>query len=72
MYLETKTMPDKNHHTVYTKTYIRKTVATIAYTSGRTELEVQRFGGWASQAHRTYISTMDSNKVNKTLITAIT
>ena len=55
----------------YTLHAIRRTAATIAYASGSSELEVQRFGGWASQAHRTYISTADSTRVNKTLINAI-
>ena len=39
---------------------------------GRLELEVQRFGGWASIAHRTYINTSDTRGVNRALIHAIT
>ena len=54
----------------YTLHGIRKTAATVAFASGRSELEVQRFGGWASQAHRVYINTRDTAKVNETLITA--
>ena len=57
--------------TPYTLHAIRRTAATVAFASGSSELEVQRFGGWASQAHRTYINTDDSNKVNRTLISAI-
>ena len=56
----------------YTLHAIRKAAATVAYASGNTELEVQRFGGWASNAHRIYINTKDSKKVNQTLIHAIT
>ena len=58
--------------TPYTLHVICKTTVTIAYASGSTELEVQRFGGWAFPAHHTYIGTINSNKVNKTLITTIT
>ena len=58
--------------TPYTLHAIRKAAATVAFASGSTELEVRRFGGWASNAHRTYIDTADSNKVNKTLVKAIT
>ena len=55
-------------HTVHA---IRKAVATTAYASGNTELEVRRFGGWASTAHGNYIRTVDSPKVNRALIQAI-
>ena len=58
--------------TPYTLHAIRKAAATVAFASGNTELEVRRFGGWASNAHRAYIETIDSNKVNRTLVKAIT
>lgn len=56
--------------TPYTLHAIRKAAATVAFASGSSELEVQRFGGWASNAHRQYISTRDSHKVNRALIRA--
>lgn len=56
--------------TPHTLHAIRKAAATVAFASGSSELEVQRFGGWASQAHKTYINTKDSNKVNYALIKA--
>lgn len=54
----------------YTLHAIRKAAATVAFASGSSELEVQRFGGWASTAHKIYINTRDSNRVNHALIKA--
>lgn len=56
----------------YTLHAIRRAAATVAFQSGSTELEVQRFGGWASDAHKRYINTHDSCKVNRALVRAIT
>lgn len=36
---------------------IRKAAATAAHDSGCQELDIQRYGGWRSNAHRAYIST---------------
>ena len=49
---------------------LRKAAATKAVEGGCTELEVRRFGGWRSQAHRVYIKT-SGEAVNKALISAI-
>ena len=57
--------------TPHTLHAIRKAAATVAYASGNTELEVRRFGGWASTAHHDYINTADSRKVNRALIQAM-
>lgn len=36
---------------------IRKAAATAAHHSGCQEIDIQRYGGWRSNAHRSYIST---------------
>ena len=48
---------------------LRKASATLAHTGGCSDLEVQRHGGWTSNAYRTYIQT-DSHKVNDVLSTS--
>lgn len=50
---------------------IRKAAATTAFASGMTELEIQRFGGWSSNAHKKYITTKSARKVNQALLRAI-
>ena len=46
---------------------LRKASATTVYDAGCTELEVQRHGGWASTAYRTYIRTDAQKKISKAL-----
>lgn len=49
---------------------IRKVAATAAHSQGCDELEIQRYGGWCSNAHRAYITTTQQN-VNSAIIAAI-
>ena len=50
---------------------IRKTASTTASGKGCSELEIQRYGGWSSAAHRVYITKTDTKKVTKALASAI-
>ena len=50
---------------------IRKAAATAAHQAGCTDLQVQRHGGWKSNAYKNYIETHDSYKVHKALIHSI-
>lgn len=40
---------------------IRKAAATAAHDQGCPEIEIQRYGGWRSNAHRSYIATSQRN-----------
>ena len=55
----------------YTLHSIRKSAATTAFEGGRSELEIKHFGGWSSDAHRTYINIKHTHRVNKTLVQAL-
>ena len=47
---------------------IRKTMSTVAYHAGVSELEIKSFGAWSSSAYKTYISTRADISVNNALI----
>lgn len=49
---------------------IRKAAATAAHDQGCDELEIQRYGGWRSNAHRQYITTTQNN-VNSAIVHAL-
>lgn len=49
---------------------IRKAAATAAHQHGCPELDIQRYGGWRSNAHRSYISTTQ-HKVNTVITNAL-
>lgn len=49
---------------------IRKAAATAAHHLGCPELDIQRYGGWRSNAHRSYISTSQRN-VNSAITQAL-
>lgn len=49
---------------------IRKAAATNAHLSGCSELSIQNYGGWNSDAHKAYIRT-SNQRVNKSLIDAL-
>lgn len=49
---------------------IRKAAATAAHDSGCTELDIQRYGGWRSNAHRHYIATSQA-QVNSAITRAL-
>lgn len=49
---------------------IRKAAATAAHDSGCPEIDIQRYGGWRSNAHRSYITT-SQRAVNAAIIHAI-
>lgn len=49
---------------------IRKAAATAAHDSGCTELDIQRYGGWRSNAHRQYITT-SQHQVNTVITRAL-
>lgn len=49
---------------------IRKAAATAAHDSGCSELEIQRYGGWRSNAHRHYIATSQA-QVNSAITRAL-
>lgn len=49
---------------------LRKAAATEAHNSGCSELDIQRYGGWRSNAHRAYITTSQAT-VNQAVIRAI-
>lgn len=51
----------------YTLYSIRKAASTTAFQMGCSQLEIQRFGGWSSEAYRAYITTRDSVSVNKAI-----
>lgn len=55
----------------YTLHGLRIAAATQAYQEGATELDVQRYGGWKSDSHRTYIRSDQNDSVNKKLIRAL-
>lgn len=61
-------------HEVITSTLslhsIRKAAATAAHQQGCPELDIQRYGGWRSNAHRSYIST-SQRKVNSAITHAL-
>lgn len=50
---------------------IRKAAATAAHDQGCHELDIQRYGGWRSNAHRSYIST-SQRQVNAAITYALT
>ena len=56
---------------LYTLHGLRIAAATQAYHGGMSELEVQRYGGWKSDAHKTYIVTKSNKTVNQKLIKAL-
>ena len=43
---------------------IRKLVATLAYQSGASELDIRSYGGWVSHAVRVYIDAHSDQKIN--------
>lgn len=49
---------------------LRKAAATEAHNQGCNELDIQRYGGWKSNAHRAYISS-SQNRVNQAVINAL-
>lgn len=49
---------------------LRKAAATAAHDEGCSELEIQRYGGWRSNAHRSYITASQRN-VNAAVIKAL-
>lgn len=49
---------------------IRKAAATAAHDSGCAELDIQRYGGWRSNAHRHYITTSQAH-VNSAITRAL-
>ena len=51
-------------HTKFSLHSLRKASTTVAHSGGCSELEVQRHGGWASGAYRTYIQTDTDNVTN--------
>ena len=55
----------------YTLHGLRVAAASEAFQSGVPELEIQRYGGWRSQAHRTYIKASALDGVNKSLIKSL-
>ena len=56
---------------LYTLHGLRIAAATQAYDAGASELDVQRYGGWKSNVHRTYIRTAADRDVNNKLISAL-
>lgn len=50
---------------------IRKAAATAAHQQGCPEIDIQRYGGWRSNAHRQYITTSQA-QVNAAIISALT
>lgn len=49
---------------------IRKAAATAAHDQGCPEIDIQRYGGWRSNAHRHYIATSQSS-VNRAITSAL-
>lgn len=49
---------------------VRKAAATAAHESGCNELDIQRYGGWRSNAHRQYIAT-SQQQVNTVITRAL-
>lgn len=49
---------------------VRKAAATTAHDSGCSELDIQRYGGWRSNAHRQYIAT-SQQQVNTVITRAL-
>lgn len=62
------------HHQVDTSALslhsIRKAAATAAHQQGCNEIDIQRYGGWRSNAHRSYIST-SQRQVNAAITHAL-
>ena len=58
-------------HLAYTLHSLRRAAATQAHLQGCDELDIQRFGGWQSNAHRAYIKSDKSSKVNKAIRNAL-
>ena len=58
-------------HRDYTLHGLRVTAASVAFQAGVPELDIQRYGGWRSQAHRTYIKAKALTGVNKSLIQSL-
>ena len=56
---------------MYTLHGLRSAAATQAYTQGASELDIQKFGGWRSAAHKLYIRSNNNAKVNKALIRSL-
>ena len=57
---------------VYTLHSLRSAAATAASTGGCTDSEVQRYGGWRSDAYKRYIRTNVDQKVNKVITNRLT
>ena len=62
-----KSLKALNMSEEYTLHSIRRSAATYAYKEGCTPLQVQRYGGWSSQAHLSYIKTDAQEHVTKAL-----
>ena len=58
-------------HLAYTLHSLRRAAATQAHLQGCHEIDIQRFGGWHSNAHRAYIKSDNSSKVNKAISNAL-
>ena len=56
--------------TIYSLHSLRKASATLAHSGGCSDLEMQRHGGWTSNAYQTYIQT-DNYKVTNVLSTSL-
>lgn len=55
----------------YTLHGLRVAAATQAFQSGASELDIQKYGGWNSNVHRSYIRSANSKQVNQKLIKAL-
>ena len=58
-------------HLAYTLHSLRRAAATQAHLQGCDEIDIQRFGGWHSNAHRAYIKSDNSHKVNNAISKAL-
>ena len=58
-------------HKRYTMHSIRRAAATQAHMHGCSELDIQNYGGWASNAHRVYIKKTKSRQVNAVICDAL-
>ena len=55
----------------YTLHSLRRAAATQAHLRGCSELDIQAFGGWRSNAHRVYVKKTKSRAVNKIICEAL-
>jgi integrase len=55
----------------YTLHGLRRAAATQAFQGGCSELDIQRYRGWWSDAHRDYIQPDDNHRVNQMLLRAL-